>query len=276
MAAIDDILAWEWPEDCNAQGGAMLSLLSLLNSLVEGWENSIVPILQLNQATSPTFGDWAALWVSEGRELPITEGTKLLWFDTANNIFGGAYVYINEAVYRAESPYYRGRTDLVPFALTNTSDRHLGSSSPVSLNNPTSFRVQRDAHLIFRLHTSVLQNHAVAYNASEYIRLNYQLNGVYQIVPATPGTAGLLTQEYIGSGQTGVLVVPGYYTWMHPDILTPDEYTLDFFGISVPVDANRKIQLASPALPYVNSGGGSAISYIYDIPPTLAWELIYV
>jgi hypothetical protein len=274
MAAIDNILAWEWPEDCNAQGGAIVQLLGLLDALAAEWEGSIAPILQLNQATQPTSGDWMALWVSEGRALPITEGARLLWFDTANDTFGGFYTSINGVIDRVESPYYKGKTDLIPFVLTNTTDLNLGTLTQNDFRNPTNFRVQRNAHLLFRLNTSVLQYHSVAYSASNYLRLNYKLNGTFQIVPASPANAGLLTSPYIGSGQTGPFVVPGFFTWMHPDTLTPGDYTLEFFGLSWSVDANRKLQLASPALPYLNSGA-SVSSYTYYITPTLAWELIY-
>lgn len=246
MAAIDDILAFDWPQNKNNQGGAMRQFLGFLDDLQSEWDGLLHPVLQINQAAPPSVADWEALWVNEGNVLPIPDGATLLWWSTAEGEFGGMYTAANGEVVRAENRFYPGRLDTPPFVIPDLTVDLTTSATLQSTSAAQTFTITRPAKLLM----SIISGIATC-------KLSYKLNGTYQIIN------GSLTNE-------GVMGSNDYSQWtfLHPSTLTPGTYTIDFYVVSFGaggkiVHANRRLDLsASP--PYTGY-----------IPPIILWELIY-
>ncbi|APU89120.1 hypothetical protein Rctr85_102 [Virus Rctr85] len=272
MAAIDDILAFAWPENCNAQGGAMLQFLGYLNALSTEWENLLHPVLQLNQDASPTTADWESLWETEGNVLPIPDGARLLWFRPTDIAFGGLYTVANSEIVRVENAFYPGKTDLIPWGI-NTTPGGIVFSSPntlYDLQNPLTIVVDRNARLMFRViyHTGRL---SAAFDM--WYRFIYRLGGVTQIVDGGDDTlASWITTVARGGFDMFVEV-----SWLHPTLLTPGSYAFTFFG-SRPSDANGGSPVVSwgnMCPPQLDGAGFPTTMYNRLVPPTIEWELIY-
>lgn len=272
MAAIDDINSWEWPSELYKQSAAMYQLLVLLDALKTEWESVLRPILQISQDTEPSTADWQSLWVSEGNTLPITEGARLLWYSPSAGNFGGMYLVVNGVVVRAENIAYAGKSAFIPFEITDTSSVIISpAASLVYLNNPVTFRLDRDARLLFHIIGGISGNSAVS---TIYHKLNYRLNGVYQITDSAGVEPGLLTHSKIYNGSSAPFSHSQYLSWAHPTVLSPGTYILDFYGMPLGGVVEKSFSFASKVLPQ-SLGIGAPPSYWSFITPLVLWEVIY-
>lgn len=282
MATIDDILAFEWPENCNSQEGAMHNLLTMIDTLVDEWDAATPPVLQLNQSSSPGSGDWESLWLSEGNSLPISENATLLWFDTSENdsTFGGIWTVFNGKVVRNEYRFYRGRSDFVPFVWEMSQAQWTGSPPPATTAidtppgngpfAPMTFTIQHAAKLVMQLFYGIDIPSGAAIIAYHLVKLHYRLDAVYQIIDQTQANSGLFAVDVTHPATTPSDNSCIEQLWMHPTALTIGQHTIDFWALETTSYAFEKVKFAPTLLP---QPGYDAITL--QVEPAWTWELIY-
>jgi hypothetical protein len=270
MTTIDDILAFEWPKTRHDQRSAMRRLLALIDTLHDEWASLLVPVLQINQDTLPSTGDWQNLWLAEGNTLPIPTGARLLWYNTALQNYGGSYTSIDGDIVRAEGLQFAGKSDFVPFKVVDsTSEVGYNGTTLTDLNNPITFTIEQSAYLIFRIPLLLTLSGT---GITQYTKLNYSLNGVTQITNPVATQPGLLVNELITISAATSWYFASSLVFMHPTLLTPGTYTLALSGL-VTSTLTGKWNFAHRALPQTYSG--SAPYYKAILPPAFTWELIY-
>lgn len=259
MAAIDDINALVWPSDMNAQGGIMLQLLTKLDLLMTEWGGQIHGTLQINQPNPPTTADWNSLWVAEGNTLPIPLGTRLLWYNTADQAFGGYFIVSedgdsNIVIVRAENIGYPGKNNFMPWQILTTSNFAV-SNANVDLVNPVTIVLTRPAYVIMKLIGAVV---TAAPGVEAMFKMFYKINGVDYLVNSAgsrPGLIAWLTKVNVTGWNNRQLI------WMHPDLLAAGTYQFDFWGFTAD---NQTV-----------AWGERGMTSASPILPAISWEIIY-
>lgn len=259
MAAIDEILALAWPSDPNAQGGIILQLLTKLNALTAEWDSQIHATLQINLPNPPTAADWQSLWVAEGNALPIPVGTRLLWYDTNLQVFGGYYLVVeddanNLQIVRSENIGYPGKNNFMPWQVLPTSTFAVNNAN-VDLVNPVTLNLTQPAYVIMKMMGAVTNG---APGAEPTLKMFYKMNGVDYLVNSAasrPGLLGWLDKVNVAGFNNRQLI------WMHPDLLTAGTYQFDFWAFT-----NDNM---------VFSWGNKNVGSLSPILPAISWEIIY-
>lgn len=97
-----------WPNDCNNQRAYLQNLETNLQNLELYLTENTAQVVLLSQTTEPTQEQWEDAYTDQtGNALPIPATTQLLWFNTAQDTFGGVFGTIpgSVTVYRREHLY---------------------------------------------------------------------------------------------------------------------------------------------------------------------------
>jgi hypothetical protein len=228
MATIDDILAWQWPQDKHEQGVAVSSFCALLTTLVGEWENTVIATLQINKDTEPTLADWQTAWVSAGRALPIRAGTKLYWYSQTAEKLMSAYLYYDDAVVKLTLPTRAGGAGLFPFAAPATTVTPLANSAEVYLLTDVNYRftLPQSAWLVINIPMTLINGGGSA----ETHRIGYLYvldGGVYP-----PSDGGVYQFQNTSCGVTPTSEMhTQIFKWLHPIKLAAGEHSLRVSGI---------------------------------------------
>lgn len=274
MATIDDIMAWDWPEDCNEQGAAFHQLQVMLDTLFTEWDALTPPLLQLNQGSSPSSADWQSFWLRQGNELPIPENARMLWFNDEEGTFAGEWTILDGLIVRKENRFYKGRTDLVPFMpVTNDYTSPLDPITTLSsIRTPTSITLGHAAKLHIRMDIGIEIPSGAAGGIIAYqeMKLAYRINGVVQIVDPIPANAGLFAAGVTHPSNAVNDVTQSEIIWLHPTILQPDVYLINFQIAEATSYSGNFFHVNPTLLPTIG-----AISSGYYFVPAYVWEITY-
>lgn len=150
-----------WPRDVIDQEDWFNQLKTKLNNLDAIIDAAVVDVVTLEQSSEPSQSDWETAYTTQtGKSLPIPASTKLQWWDTTNNRFGGEYgTLLNDTtVYPRSSVNSPGSIALAESDFKSDShsvDYDLGSN--VSNHPVVTFtsNVRMKLHLIYQLMTTL-------------------------------------------------------------------------------------------------------------------------
>jgi len=206
-----------WTCDCDAQDEVVEDNLALINAIRTVMVNLTIGKIEIYSPYFPSQGYWESEWLKQGNILPIPDGTRLLWYDTFNNRFGGNYEVVNGVVSTAITHLPKGSM----YGLTRPSNL---------TNNNTALPATYAATVVGYefLNTNILVPSKALFYSQFYVtggpaRWTYYLNGVnyYQ---TEFGTAG--TQDGYENLQGGAVTYsPVFIKWIHTATLTPGVFT---------------------------------------------------
>lgn len=139
----DDLIALiVWPTDCNAQPGAIETILAVISALKRGFQ-ALAPVrLHVASDTPPGLADWQTAWIKLGYELPISGNVVGIWETiTLEEKDTAQFVWLEGEMRPTLARWPNGSSEFfltTPSMYTNTTT--IGTSYATQISHPLTLK----------------------------------------------------------------------------------------------------------------------------------------